>query len=127
MPKPFNASIIKVRKHTNEVSMAKTSSRFAALFFFTTVSLSAAPASAETKLLRFPDVYGSRVIFCHGGDIWQASTDGGGVAKRLSAHRGDELFPKFSPDGKWIAFTGQYDGDGRCTICNLHLCFLFRC
>ena len=35
----------------------------------------------------------------------------GGTATRLTAHPGLELFPKFSPDGKWIAFTGQYDGD----------------
>lgn len=67
-------------------------------------------ASAQTKLLRFPDVHGDQVVFCCGGDLWRASTDGG-VATRLTAHPGQELFPKFSPDGKWIAFTGQYDGD----------------
>lgn len=72
--------------------------------------LSAVEAKAETKLLRFPDISGDLVVFCHGGDLWKAST-GGGVATRLTAHPGQELFPKFSPDGKWIAFTGQYDGD----------------
>jgi tricorn protease len=65
---------------------------------------------AQTKLLRFPDVYGDRVVFTYGGDLWTAST-GGGTATRLTAHPGVETFAKFSPDGKWIAFTGQYDGD----------------
>jgi len=71
--------------------------------------LQAAPAEG-TKLLRFPDLHGDRVVFCHGGDLWLC-TNQGGLARRLTAHPGLELFPKFSPDGRWIAFTGQYDGD----------------
>lgn len=69
-----------------------------------------APARAGTKLLRFPDIHKDRVAFCYGGDIWVAPSSGG-TATRLTAHEGLELFPKFSPDGAWIAFTGQYDGD----------------
>ena len=65
---------------------------------------------AQTKLLRFPDIHGSQVVFTYGGDLWVASTSGG-AATRLTAHPGVEVFAKFSPDGKWIAFTGQYDGD----------------
>jgi tricorn protease len=82
----------------------RVSIAFAALFVF------AAAASAQTKLLRFPDIHGDRVAFTYGGDIWTASTEGGS-AIRLTAHPGVEVFAKFSPDGKWIAFTGQYDGD----------------
>ena len=70
----------------------------------------AGAASAETKLLRFPDVHGDQVAFCHAGDLWLAPTSGG-TARRLTAHPGQELFPRFSTDGEWIAFTGQYDGD----------------
>ena len=68
-------------------------------------------ASEEgTRLLRFPDIWQDQVVFCHGGDLWLAPA-GGGTARRLTAHPGQEVFPRFSPDGRWIAFTGQYDGD----------------
>jgi tricorn protease len=70
----------------------------------------AANSNAQTKLLRFPDVHGDKVVFTYAGDLWLASTSGG-LATRLTAHPGIEVFAKFSPDGKWIAFTGQYDGD----------------
>src|SRR5207249_5982738 len=46
----------------------------------------------------------------YGGDLWLAPS-AGGVARRITSHPGRELFPKFSPDGKWLAFTGQYDGN----------------
>jgi tricorn protease len=72
--------------------------------------LTVGAASAQTKLLRFPDIYKDKVVFTYAGDLWTASTQGG-TASRLTAHPGLELFAKFSPDGKWIAFTGQYDGD----------------
>jgi len=77
------------------------------------LAVTAAYAGAQdsgTKLLRFPDIWGDEVAFSYGGDLWIASADGS-TARRLTAHPGQELFPKFSPDGQWIAFTGQYDGD----------------
>ncbi len=70
----------------------------------------ATDAVAQTKLLRFPDVHGDKVAFTFAGDIWTAPVSGG-AATRITAHPGMEVFAKFSPDGKWIAFTGQYDGD----------------
>jgi tricorn protease len=70
----------------------------------------AVTASAQTKLLRFPDIHGDQVVFTYAGDLWTAPTSGGN-ATRLTVHPGIEVFGKFSPDGKWIAFTGQYDGD----------------
>jgi tricorn protease len=70
----------------------------------------AAPAAAQTKLLRFPDIHGDRVAFTYAGDLWTAPATGG-AASRLTAHPGIEQFAKFSPDGRWIAFMGQYDGD----------------
>ena len=67
-------------------------------------------AEEGTRLLRYPDIHGDKVVFSYGGDLWLVSTDGG-TARRLTAHPGQELFGRFSPDGKWVAFTGQYDGD----------------
>ena len=66
--------------------------------------------AGETRLLRFPDLHGDRVAFTYAGDIWLAPA-GGGTAVQLTTHPGVELFARFSPDGEWIAFTGQYDGD----------------
>ena len=87
---------------------------FARLFGTATVVafllLTSAAVFAQTKLLRFPDIHGDRVAFTYGGDIWTAPT-AGGTAVRLTAHPGVEVFARFSPDGNWIAFTGQYDGD----------------
>ena len=74
------------------------------------LTASSAVASAQTKLLRYPDIHGDRIVFVYAGDLWTAP-DQGGAAVRLTAHPGLELFPKFSPDGQWVAFTGQYDGD----------------
>src|SRR5436305_2870942 len=53
---------------------------------------------AQTKLLRFPDVSGDRVVFTYAGDLWTASVNGG-TATRLTAHPGTETYAKFSPDG----------------------------
>ena len=64
---------------------------------------------AQTKLLRFPDIFGDQVVFSYGGDLWRAPI-AGGTATRLTSAPGVELFGKFSPDGRWIAFTGQIDG-----------------
>ncbi|QQS33210.1 MAG: PD40 domain-containing protein [Acidobacteriota bacterium] len=77
---------------------------------FTLLLAATATVSSQTKLLRFPDIHADRVVFSYGGDLWTASA-AGGTATRLTAHPGVETFPKFSSDGKWIAFTGQYDGD----------------
>ena len=76
----------------------------------TPAPLEAGEPPATTRLLRFPDVHGDRVVFTYAGDLWQASA-AGGTATRLTSHPGLELFAKYSPDGNWIAFTGQYDGD----------------
>ena len=66
-------------------------------------------ALEEGRLLRFPDIHKDKVVFAYAGDIWIAPV-AGGAATRLTSHEGIEQFPKFCPSGKWIAFTGEYDG-----------------
>ncbi len=84
--------------------------RFRLLAFGVALAALAPCSPAQTKLLRFPDICGDVVVFCYAGDLWLAPATGGS-ASRLTAHPGQELFPRFSPDGQWVAFTGQYDGD----------------
>ncbi len=88
----------------------KTFLRLFCFSVFAAIVFTPLSASAQTKLLRFPDIHGDKVVFTYGGDLWLASTNGG-AATRLTTHPGVEVFAKFSPDGRWIAFTGQYDGD----------------
>jgi tricorn protease len=66
--------------------------------------------SAEMRLMRFPTIHGDTVVFTYAGDLWSANT-GGGLARRLTSHAATEQAARFSPDGKWIAFTGAYEGN----------------
>lgn len=64
----------------------------------------------EARLLRFPATNGTDVVFSYAGDLYKVPLSGG-EAVRLTSHVGYEIFPRFSPDGKTIAFTGEYDGN----------------
>jgi tricorn protease len=63
-----------------------------------------------TRLLRFPDISKDKIAFVYAGDIWIVDANGG-TARQLTSHEGIELFPKFSPDGNWIAYSGEYSGN----------------
>jgi len=80
---------------------------FILVLSFTLLSLASAE---EGRLMRFPDIHKDKIVFVYAGDLWLVPSQGG-IARRLTTHEGLELFPKFSPDGEWIAFTGQYDGN----------------
>ena len=67
-------------------------------------------ADEEARLLRFPTVYKDQVVFNYAGDLYTVKSEGG-TARKLTNHDGIEMFPRFSPDGEWLAFTGQYDGN----------------
>jgi tricorn protease len=79
----------------------------AALLIFALAAVS--PAQSERPLLlQQPTVSRSQIAFAYAGEIWTASRDGGD-AIRITSAPGIKSGPKFSPDGKWIAFTGEYD------------------
>ncbi|MGK7311028.1 MAG: S41 family peptidase [Candidatus Longimicrobiales bacterium M2_2A_002] len=85
----------------------------ALLALFGAPGRSAAQSDASdpgTRFLRQPDVSATRIAFVHANDIWTVGRDGG-RARRLTSARGAETDPHFSPDGRWIAFTGEYAGD----------------
>lgn len=70
----------------------------------------AQPDLEDVRLLRMPDIHGDLVVFVYAGDLWTVSAQGG-EARRLTSSPGLESEPKFSPDGRWIAFSGEYDGN----------------
>ena len=77
------------------------------------ILLAAAAVSAmadEARLLRFPATNGQEVVFSYAGDLYTVSINGG-EARRITSHIGYEMFARYSPDGKTIAFTGEYDGN----------------
>ena len=65
-------------------------------------------AADESRFMSYPDVRGDRIVFAWDGDIYTTSLEGG-TAVRLTSHPGDELSPRLSPDGKWIAYTSVSD------------------
>lgn len=84
----------------------------ALLIFGATAAATAQPqrsADDLARLLRFPDIHNDMIAFVYAGDIWTVPA-AGGSARRLTSHAGQELFPKFSPDGRLLAFSGEYNG-----------------
>lgn len=93
------------------VEIIKTRDMKRILLTLVTVALSAAAAHAdEARLLRFPAIGGNEVAFSYAGDLWTVPVTGG-EARRLTSHIGYEMFARYSPDGKSIAFTAEYDGN----------------
>ncbi len=82
---------------------------FFTVIFFSMAALTVT-AQHETRLMRFPTIHGNHVVFSYAGDLYTVQKSGG-IARQLTNDKGNELFPRFSPDGKYIAFTGQYDGN----------------
>jgi tricorn protease len=94
------------------------------IFFVLFVSLSVLStgftAENETHpLLRYPDIHDNLIVFVYGEDIWSVPAIGG-VATRLTINQGSEIYPKISPDGSMIAFTGEYDGNPDVYVMNLY-------
>jgi tricorn protease len=79
------------------------------LFLFATLSAQGRIEQMD-RLFRFPAIHGDQIVFSYAGDLYTVPIEGG-TARRLTTHDGYEIFPRFSPDGKTIAFTGHYDGN----------------
>ncbi|UCC49239.1 MAG: PD40 domain-containing protein, partial [Gemmatimonadota bacterium] len=88
--------------------MRKT--RFLWILAFLALSAGTLQAQVDARMLRQPDVSQTHIAFVYAGDIWVVPKTGG-TAVRLSSPRGEESFPRFSPDGSTIAFSGNYDGN----------------
>ncbi len=80
--------------------------------FSSIASAAEAPAAAGPPdgFYRYPSIGGGAIVFASEGDLWKVP-EAGGVALRLTAHEGEERFPRLSPDGKLVAFTAQYEGN----------------
>ena len=73
------------------------------------VSSTAAENQAPQGYYRFPTIYGETVVFTAEGDLWRVPVQGG-MAQRLTSHLGTESHAAFSPDGKLLAFSAEYEG-----------------
>lgn len=85
----------------------------AAGLLFTLICLTAGSVSATSPhagMMRTPDVSATQIVFRYANDLWLVDR-AGGEARPLSSPAGSEAFPRFSPDGKTIAFIGNYDGN----------------
>ncbi|MDE3056743.1 MAG: PD40 domain-containing protein [Bacteroidota bacterium] len=69
-----------------------------------------ASAQIDARMLQYPAVSKTQIVFAYAGDLWVAPKEGG-VANRLTTPKGEETFPRFSPDGSKIAFSGNYEGN----------------
>ena len=73
------------------------------------ISFQASFPQVSARMFQYPDVSDTHIAFTYGGDIWVAPKEGG-TAFKLTSAKGTEGFARFSPDGKEIAFSGNYDG-----------------
>ncbi len=74
------------------------------------MAYTAAFSQNEARLLRFPTIRGNQIVLTYAGDLYTVAKSGG-IARKLSSDKGFEMFAKISPDGKYIAFTAQFDGN----------------
>jgi tricorn protease len=120
---PFNRRVLRFESHMMQtliplrfLQRIYPSTRGALAVLFAALAGSAvapgafADISPAAGMLRYPDVSREHIVFVYAGDIWLAPRTGG-TATPLASPPGQEMFPKFSPDGRTIAFMGNYDGN----------------
>ena len=84
------------------------SARFAGPRIF--INAHAQASNGGTRLLRMPTVSATQIAFAYAQNIWVVSR-AGGAARRVTSFQGQTSNPHFSPDGRWIAFSGEYAGN----------------
>ncbi len=87
--------------------MCKAFVAFVISFF---VCAGARAQSEQPLLMQQPTLNATHIVFAYGGDLWSVERKGG-AAVRLTSGPGASSNPKISPDGRWIAFTGRYNGN----------------
>jgi len=93
------------------MSWRRLSGRIALYSFIALIGIGAAfAAHANDALARYPTLHGDSVVFEAYGNLWKVARNGG-TAHRLTTDPGYDMMPRYSPDGKWIAFTGDYEGN----------------
>lgn len=83
---------------------------FAVVVFALVACIAATAQTGSPMLFRQPTMNQTHIVFVFGGDLWSVAR-AGGAAVRLTSNVGSESNPMFSPDGQWVAFTGDYDGN----------------
>ncbi len=78
-------------------------------FFLSLLACASLIFAGEARFMTHPDIHGDQVVFVYEGNLWRTDT-GNGEARRLTSFPGTAVAPKFSPDGRWIAFSADYDG-----------------
>ena len=84
--------------------------RYVTLIAALSLFASALQAQVDARMLQYPDVSQTQIVFSYAGDLWVVPKEGG-TAFKLSSPRGQELYPHFSPDGSKIAYSADYDGN----------------
>jgi len=80
------------------------------LLFFVLSAITTVTFGREARLVRYPHYLDGRVTFSYLGDVWTANEDGKNV-QRMTVNRARDVYPRFSPDGKWIAFSSDRNGN----------------
>ena len=80
------------------------------LLLFISLLIQSTKAQVNARMLQYPDVSATHITFTYGGDVWIVAKEGG-TAYKLTSAKGTELLARFSPDGKQIAFSGNYNGN----------------
>lgn len=84
--------------------------RLYAIAFLFLLILSPTITGREARLVRYPHYHQGKVVFTYLADIWTADENGQNL-RRITVHKARDVYPRFSPDGKWIAFSSDRNGN----------------